>query len=347
MRMEDREYLEKRINYLQEANDALQKEVSVIRSSYSELCRALNETVKALTQVDAKAENNRLTATVLYNRIQNLPYEIFDYRMEGKYDIPHIMTWEKTIDEIVLHKKSICRFGDGEFGIMFGIQRWRFQKNDSRLAERLREVVTSKDENILIGLIDYYGDLSYRGGDADGIRSYITPEVRRQHMQLIDLTRTYANTGISRTGTWEKVRNQKRIWDKKECVFIEGSKTRMGVGNDLFDNTASIQRILCPPESAFDRYDEILEEAGKLSKDKTILIALGPTASVLAYDMAKMGYHAIDIGHADISYEWFLRNGGAKTAVKNKYNNEYPEGYMVEDIHDEVYESQIIADLSK
>jgi hypothetical protein len=68
---------------------------------------------------------------------------------------------------------------------------------------------------------------------------------------------------------------------------------------------------------------------------------------VLAYDLAKAGYHAIDIGHADISYEWLLRNGGAKTAVGNKYNNEWPDGYVVEDIHDEVYESQIIADLSK
>ncbi len=121
----------------------------------------------------------------------------------------------------------------------------------------------------------------------------------------------------------------------------------MGVGNDLFSNINSIQRILCPAESAFDRYDEILEEALKIPKDKTILIALGPTASVLAYDLAKKGYHAIDIGHADISYEWFLRNGGPKTAVSNKYNNEWPDGYMVEDIHDEIYESQIIADLSK
>ncbi len=33
-------------------------------------------------------------------------------------------------------------------------------------------------------------------------------------------------------------------------------------------------------------------------------------------------------------------------AVKHKYNNEYDEGYIVEDIQDEKYESEIIADLS-
>ena len=120
----------------------------------------------------------------------------------------------------------------------------------------------------------------------------------------------------------------------------------MGVGNNLFDNARSIRRILCPAENAYDRYSEILAEAKKLPTSKTLLIALGPTASVLAYDLALAGYHAIDIGHVDLSYEWLIRNNGAKTAVNTKYNNEYPEGYIVEDIHDPVYDSQIIADLS-
>ena len=166
-------------------------------------------------------------------------------------------------------------------------------------------------------------------------------------MSLLRKDRLYAHACISRTGSWEKIKNQKRIWEGKDCVFIEGDKTRMGVGNDLFDNAKSIQRILCPSESAFDVYDAILEEAVKLPKDKTILIALGPTASVLAYDLARAGYHAIDIGHADLAYEWFLKSGSSqKAAVHHKYNNEYPEGYLVEDIHDETYEAQVIADLS-
>ena len=336
------------IQELLEENRIYRDEINRLKSSYSELCQTLNDVVKFMTQMEGRIQKNTKMNAKLYNRIQNLPYEIFDYRFQNKYDIPKIMTEEETIDEIVLHKKSIARFGDGEFGIMFGVSRWRFQKNDIRLAERLREVITSQDENILIGINNFYGDLSHRTeSDADGIRSYITPEIRTQHMELLNADRIYANACISRTGTREKVKNQKRIWDNKDCVFVEGDKTRMGVGNDLFNNAKSIKRILCPAESAFDNYDSILEEALKLPLDRTILIALGPTASVLAYDLAKAGYHAIDIGHADLAYEWFLRNGGPKTAVYNKYNNEWPEGYIVDDIYDEVYNSQIIADLSK
>lgn len=345
--MGERNEYQEEIAELKAENAALQGEIGTLKTSFNTLCATLNDVVKVVSQMNGDVRDNTHNNSVLYNRLCNLPYEILDRRFQEKYEIPKIMTWEETIDEIVLRGKSIARFGDGEFGIMFGDQRWRFQRKDEKLAARLREVVQSDEENLLIGLNDFYGDLSHRTeAEADGIRAYIV-KARTQHMELLRKDRIYAHACISRTGSWEKIKNQKRIWEGMDCVFVEGDKTRMGVGNDLFDNAKSIQRILCPSESAFDNYDAILEEAVKVSKDKTILIALGPTASVLAYDLAKAGYHAIDIGHADLSYEWFLRSGSSgKAAVPHKYNNEYPEGYMVEDIHDEKYESQIIADLS-
>lgn len=342
------------LDFLKE--EKINAEINALKTANNELRSMLNEIIQCV--IDNNALSERLMQEMkaqtervldLHIRMDNLPYEILDPRMHDTYtSIPRIMTEKETIDEIVNNKKSIARFGDGEFSLMFGDSRWRFQKVDDKLAMRLREVVTSNNENIMIGLINFYGSLSHRSaGDAAAIRSYITPEIRKQHMELLNPKKLYANTGISRSGTAEKVADQKRIWNNKDCVFIEGSQTRMGVGNDLFRNARSIQRILCPPEHAFDNYDAILEEALKLPHSKTILIALGPTASVLAYDLAKAGYHAIDIGHVDLSYEWFLRSGGAKVAaVSYKYNNEWPGGYIVEDIHDEQYESEIIADLS-
>ena len=298
--MEERNEYQAQIAELMAENAALQGEIDTLKTSFNTLCTTLNDVVRVVSQMNGDVRDNTHNKSVLYNRLCNLPYEILDTRFQGKYEIPKIMTWEETIDEIVLHKKSIARFGDGEFGIMFGVQRWRFQREDEKLAVRLREVVQSNEENLLIGIINFYGDLSHRTeAEADGIRSYIT-KARAQHMELLEKNRVYAQTDISRTGSWEKVKYQKRIWEGKDCVFIEGDKTRMGVGNDLFDNAKSIQRILCPAESAFDNYDAILEEAVKQPEDKTILIALGPTASVLAYDLAKAGYHAIDIGHADL-----------------------------------------------
>ena len=47
-----------------------------------------------------------------------------------------------------------------------------------------------------------------------------------------------------------------------------------------------------------------------------IIIALGPTATVLAYDLAKEGYQALDMGHFDIEYEWYLRNATKKQLLE-------------------------------
>jgi glycosyltransferase family protein len=135
----------------------------------------------------------------------------------------------------------------------------------------------------------------------------------------------------------------RRVWNNKEIIIVEGEKSRLGVGNDLFDNADSVKRIICPSINAFAKYDEILNQIKKHNKSKLILIALGPTATVLAYDLSKCGYHAVDIGHIDIEYEWFLQNAKEKLPVKNKYIGEIPGGADVNDIQNCDYENQVIS----
>lgn len=318
----------------------LYEEMEELRAENRLLAGAISGMNDRLAELERASQTN---FTILFHAKDNLGWEINDRKFLDKLWYPQIMSIEDTIEDIVTNRKSIARFGDGEFGIMCGVQRWRFQKNDEALANRLKEVLHSKREDVLIGLIDFYGDFgSWTDSAANGARLYLTPEVRKQHYALLERDRLYANTSISRNESWEQVKNQKRIWDGRDCVFIEGYQTRMGVGNDLFDNAKSIVRILCPAESAFDRYEEIYSEALRQPKDRLFLIALGPTASVLAYDLAAQGYQAVDIGHADISYEWLLR--GERGRIPNKYTNEEPGGYIVEELHDAEYEAQIIAD---
>ena len=71
------------------------------------------------------------------------------------------------------------------------------------------------------------------------------------------------------------------------------------------------------------------------------LLALGPSATAMAYDLTKFGYQAIDIGHIDLEYEWYLQGATTRTSVTNKANNEFvgdtlfddtllPESYFAE-----------------
>ena len=93
-------------------------------------------------------------------------------------------------------------------------------------------------------------------------------------------------------------------------------------------------------------YDKILECCKDQAKDKLFLLALGPTATVLAYDLCKIGYQAVDIGHIDLEYEWFLKGQGCRTEIVGKYNNELAGGDKPVEIQDKQYQSQIIADFS-
>ena len=94
-------------------------------------------------------------------------------------------------------------------------------------------------------------------------------------------------------------------------------------------------------KNAFSKFEEILETLQKEKKDSLILISLGPTATLLSYNLAKMGYQTLDIGHFDIEYEWYLRGVSKKEKIENKYTNEVEGGNFIVDTYNEKYSKQI------
>lgn len=338
---------------LKKENEKLKQTLSEISTSLKDLYM---EELKLSGKVIIMDKNMEKTRGAL----RNVRYELGDPACHGsEWYFPKFYKIEDTMESIVSGKKSMARFGDGEFSIMVNEERPKFQMPDKRLAERLIQVIRSGEEDFLIAIADNYGSLEHYNEEAkEGIRSYMTDEVRRQHRKFLDLERKYHNAYISRPyAIWsdndtdapgKRFQTLKRIWDKRKVLFVEGAFTRLGVGNDLFDNAAQISRIEAPPVNAFDKYDEILEAALQHAEEDTlILIALGPAAGVLAYDLYRAGFQAIDIGHVDLEYEWYRQKTGGRCEVKHKYNNECDGGDKVEDIHDEKYEAEIIADLSK
>jgi glycosyltransferase family protein len=171
-------------------------------------------------------------------------------------------------------------------------------------------------ENLLIAIADNYGALDkYTDAAATGIRQYLSNGVREEHMQLLDLNRTYYDAYLSRTylmyrdkeGAKERFCALKKLWDEKEVLVVEGEHTRFGVGNDLLQNAKSVERILTLDKDSFSVYDSLFEVVKKHGRGKLILIVLGPVATIMAHDLAKSGFWAVDIGQLDVEYEWYLR----------------------------------------
>lgn len=281
--------------------------------------------------------------------VENIGYEIYADAETMKRECPKIMDAESTLDILKKERKSLARFGDNEFGLMCGCVRTGYQELDKKLENRLKEALESQVENLLIAIANNYGSLEmYTDAAARDIRMYMTKTVRKEHMKLLDSNRQYYDAYLSRPymiyrdkenaeKRFEKVR---AIWDGEDVLVIEGEHTRFGVGNDLLENARSIQRIIVPDRNAFEKYEEIKNAAYEYGKGKLLLSVLGPTATVLAYDLAKEGYWIIDIGQLDTEYGWFLEKVEKRCGLKYKRVSEVGmHGQLEIDIFDENMQS--------
>ncbi len=265
---------------------------------------------------------------------------------------PIIKSREETVKKIIEDGSSISRFGDGEFNFILG-NSLPFQEWNPHLSKRLREVLVSKEDNLLVGIPTYYfDDLNTYVDQAREFFEYMRIREGLRIYKLLENKndKIYYNATISRfyidlkdkSHAHDYIKKVRQIWKDRDIIMCEGDKTRSGVGNDLYDNARSLKRILAPSENAYSKYDDILNAIVKnAKKGDLILIALGPTATVLAYDLYKLGYQAIDLGHMDIEYEWLLKGAIWKEKVENKYVNEVGQRDVSEST-DERYLKQIV-----
>lgn len=276
--------------------------------------------------------------------------------------LQNVMNSEETILFIKRHKCSVARYGDGEFQMVehflsnmddssFSVD--SFQNYDKTLAKKLYDTLTCPPPGMLVCIPYPMIDSSvYKGYNRTfferewlGRRKWLQGIIaNRQKWGDSAFTRFYLNrTDINDYPHYISL--FKGLWDGQDIILIEGEYSRLGVGNDLFNNVGSIKRVLCPAKNAFARYDQILSTALSFDKDSLFLLALGHTATVLANDMCQQGYRAIDLGHIDIEYEWYKMKAKKKMPVINKYVNEVSGGRIAdnESFEDQEYQSQIIA----
>lgn len=263
---------------------------------------------------------------------------------------PKVMTNFETIDYIIDHNCSVSRYGDAEIKLAAGTDVC-YQDASSPVISKLQQVLSSDEKHLLVCLPNVFESLSHMTED-DGL--YWKKHLARYRKYWYNYTlknKRYGNAFISRVymcfNEKEKAQDYfnalKRIWNGRDIVLVEGEKSRLGFGNDLFDNAHSIRRILGPSAFAFSRYEELLAEARKLEKSALIILAMGPVGSVMPYDLLDDGYQAVDLGNIDTEYEWFLRGCTKKTPIENKMVYEAGAGKDVGELDDETYQSQIIA----
>lgn len=268
-----------------------------------------------------------------------------------EYEID-VMNTEETLYDIINNRKSIARFGDGEFSLIFG-RDLNFQKYSPEIEMKYREILKALPEktkycNVAIPYV--YKSLKGFNLKSKEFWTQYYRENKKAIYPLLNNEYKYADAQVTRIYINRKDKNEsakyfalwKSLWKDKDVLLVEGELSRFGVGNDLFDEVKSLKRILCPPSNAFDYYKEIKEAIQRHGKDKLVLLVLGPTATILAYDLAQIGYWVIDSGNLDMEYEWLNRGVSQQTAITGKYTHEAKDGDSVEANEDVNYVAQII-----
>lgn len=279
-----------------------------------------------------------------YAETKQLPNKPFDFEVQ---------TIDETLDYILEHQSSIARFGDGEAAIMLG-QSINYQKSDPKLAEELKFIFNQESSpTLVIGLQEGVKNRFSFVPDALAFWRQYLEDYEEFYLEYCK-NAWYGSTFISRPyidfldkskakSQFEKL---KKLWEGRDILIVEGYASRSGVGNDLFDGANSIKRIICPSRHAYDKKDEIMEAIMNHADGRLVLLMLGPTAKVLAYQLANKGMQAIDIGHVDSEYEWMQMGAETKILLHNKHTAEFNLDTEIELVDDEAYLSQVVVDLS-
>lgn len=276
-----------------------------------------------------------------------IKYEVYKLR----YPIPKVFDRKTTSVLLARNPKlSMLRYGDGELSMILTQYSIGFQSYDADLAHRLRNILTAPaDPNILVCVPDLFQTLrALKEQPKQYWLKWIVSN--RSSLHKILLADSYGDSLVSRLylpwvdTSWETeiVDNLKQTWNHKAVTVVEGIKTRWGVGNDLLSEAKSVRRILCPAENAFLSYASILSACKKhMDNTDVFIISLGPTATILAYDLSILGARALDLGHLDLQYDYLKKKATDRAGIVGKYNNESNET-DVEDCMDNDYLNSIV-----
>lgn len=225
-----------------------------------------------------------------------------------------IMGYGETIKAIIDTKASFCRFGDGEYSLMEG-EGIAFQRADAELAKRLKEIILSQDERVLVGVNRIYFYLSAKDLNSfsvDWIERYLARNYAMIERYVIP-DRQYASAEVTQLyqflqeynfgDYFERVRD---VWRNRDVALICGEGVLDSLKYNIFDCAKTVEIQYAPNKNAFDKYEAILSSARLIPKDKLVIIILGPTATVLAYDLSLQGYQALDFGHIAKDYDAYV-----------------------------------------
>lgn len=230
---------------------------------------------------------------------------------------------DETIDELLYTEKSMVRFGDGEIVMIKGHD-LVLQKAQPEIAEGLKKILAYPYDDLIVTIPGVFDTLSDHTKESRQFWRDHLLMCRKTYEKYCNPDRVYYSTFISRCYYFAKDKNRcaqwydgiRDIWKDRSVVVVEGERSHNGVGNDLLDRAAGVERIICPPKDAYGSLNRILEACMQYDRDRLFLLSVGVAAKFIAVELFEKGYRVLDIGNLDMEYEWYVRGADHKIPLE-------------------------------
>lgn len=254
------------------------------------------------------------------DRIADIGY--FLYKKGLLHNRIRVYSVDETLNQLLHTQKSLVRFGDGEITMIRG-RSLKLQSVEPALIDDLKRILQYEYDDLMVSIPDIFeGVEQYHVASRQFWKDHLL-FCRRIYNKFCNQKRIYCNTSVSRcyyafenkTSCGDWFTKIMQVWAGKHIVVVEGERSHCGVGNDLFDTTLDVKRIIGPSSNAYQKLEEIKTVCVEFPKDRLFLLALGAAAKPLAEYLFLEGYRVIDIGNLDMEYEWYLRRAVKKEPV--------------------------------
>ncbi len=270
-----------------------------IRDSFRFSLRELHKRTQRLENSKPRLDDDLLIETILY-AIPN-----------SKIKRPTIKTAEETINELITTNKSIARFGDGEIMVADG-KDIPFQRAEKKLTQRLQEILAKPQENLLVAVNRRYYHpnifkeiISQTNPIYKNFELYAVPSLRKQLDKYLNKEMPLCEAGI--TGNTKFFTLYRNFFQNKKLVLVGCKEALKSYKFNIFDTALKLDYEFVPNKHCFSVYDELFNKLCTYDKDSIMILMCGPTACVLAADLSKNGFKALDLGHLAKSYDWHKR----------------------------------------
>jgi hypothetical protein len=239
-----------------------------------------------------------LKKRLYYNRIADEQIPL--YKDWKYYD------YKDTLNHIIDNNISIVRFGDELFDMLQGIglyfNNWR-QRYDKRLADRLKEVISSHDPKLLVcfnpELILKTKEEFQKENIGEQWHFWTNSKIFLKdyyHKDVMYGSALCFNPLYNKHIDYLKLKN---FFASKHIIILTSNTERFRTIN-LGVTTTLLE---APASDSWQQYERIKKELLALieknnfqNNNTLILVSMGSAAKVLVYDLTKLGYTAWDTG---------------------------------------------------